>query len=100
MCPHPLPHNPSGDPEGGAPCGRGPFRAGEESCVGERVMKKLWPTRGPGGVVGHSRTTKIIKSCNYKTKQLHCTTTPNQTIPRVPGGVVAHKGPPCGREGA
>ena len=44
--------------------------AWEESCVGERVMKKLC----------HSRTTKIIKSCNYKTKQLHCMTTPNQTI--------------------
>ena len=33
----------------------GPFRAWEESCVGERVMKKSC----------HSRTTKIIKSCNY-----------------------------------
>ena len=39
---------------------------GEENCVGERVVKKLWPTRGPplrvpGGVVGHSRTTKLYK---------------------------------------
>ena len=80
---HPLPHK-------GAPCGRGPLgqekkvvleRGWWKSCVGSRQMKKSC----------HSRTTKIIqvvtiKPNNYmvwqhQTKQLHCTTTPNQTIP-------------------
>ena len=44
-CPR-VTHNPSPTTPPGTRRG-GPFRAGEESCVGERVMKKLWPTRGP-----------------------------------------------------
>ena len=44
MCPHP------------GPLWAGPFRAGEESCVGERVMKKLC----------HSRTTKIIQVARFR----------------------------------
>jgi len=103
MCPHPLPHNPSGDPDGGAPCGRG-----EKKVVLERGW---WKSYGPQGAllwVGsrgmkklcHSRTTKLYKlqllnqtiiwydntkPNNYmvwqhQTKQFNCLTTPNQTI--------------------
>ena len=65
-------------PEGG-PLWAGPFRAGEESCVGERVMKKLVGSRQMKKSC-HSRTTKITQVVTIKPNKLHCTTTPNQTI--------------------
>jgi len=65
MCPRPLPHNPSGDPEGGALSGR---------------RRKLCWREGDEKVVS-LEDSKNYTSCNYQTKQFHCLTTPNQTIP-------------------